>query len=231
MRSGSSESSSASSEHRSSAVSDERSEQIMEVAARLFRERGYDAVSIRDLGKALALSSSTLYHYFANKQDILYAITQRFMVDFNKEVIPLAYSGAPARDRLGLMIAEHIRFVYRRRNDLLISAHFRNVLAENQRDQIVNLMREYRYTVRSVIQEGIREGSFKIDDADLYSRIVLDLTNAEREWYQPAGKYSVEDMAEAYALAALRICNDTRKTVPGQRKPTAQAVSGSRRTA
>jgi AcrR family transcriptional regulator len=225
-------SSSAGADQRSSGSPDDRSEMIMGVAARLFRERGYDAVSIRDLGSAMGMSSSTLYHYFENKQDILYAITERFMVDFNSEVMPLANGPGPARDRLSLMIAEHIRFIYRRENDLLISAHFRNVLGDEQRERIVDLMREYRYAVRSVIQDGIREGSFKIEDADLCSRIVLDLTNAERDWYHKDRKYSIDDLAEAYALAALRICNDRRKGTPVLHRPAPhQAAANGHRTA
>lgn len=195
------------------AAADDRAVMIMDVAARLFRERGFDAVSIRDLGSALGMSSSTLYHYFQNKQEILYAITRRFMSDFNEALIPLADGPAPARERLCLMIAEHIRFVYRRRNDLLISTHFRMVLDEEQRAHIVALMRDYRHAIRVVIEEGIEEGSFKITDADLYSRLVLDLTNAEREWFWDTEKWSVDDIAEACAVAALRICNDTGEIV------------------
>jgi AcrR family transcriptional regulator len=170
------------------------------------------------------MSSSTLYQHFGSKQEILYAVTQRFMADFNRAVIPLAAGPAPARDRLRLMIAEHIRFVYERRNDLLISKHFRNVLDEAQRAHIVAFMREYLHAIRVVIEDGIREGAFDIVDADLYSRIVLDLTNAEREWFQDGQNWNGDDLADLYAEAALRICNDSLRA----RRSAGHALDGSR---
>ncbi len=47
-------------------------EEILVAAASLFYERGYDATSIRDLALVAGISSSTLYHHFTNKQEILY---------------------------------------------------------------------------------------------------------------------------------------------------------------
>jgi AcrR family transcriptional regulator len=53
-------------------------EEILQRASLLFRERGYGATSIQDIAEAAGLSSSTMYHHFANKQDVLYAIVSRF---------------------------------------------------------------------------------------------------------------------------------------------------------
>ncbi len=51
-------------------------EEILQRASLLFFERGYGATSIRDIAEAVGLSSSTMYHHFANKQDVLYAIVR-----------------------------------------------------------------------------------------------------------------------------------------------------------
>ena len=41
---------------------------IMKEALRLFAEKGYAAVSMRDLAEAVGISASTIYHYFESKQ-------------------------------------------------------------------------------------------------------------------------------------------------------------------
>ena len=82
-------------------------EEILQRASLLFYERGYGATSIRDIAEAVGLSSSTMYHHFANKQDVLYAIVDRFMTDFVDATVPVL------RD-MTLSPAERIRRTVRR---------------------------------------------------------------------------------------------------------------------
>lgn len=45
-------------------------EQIIEEALKLFSKKGYDAVSVRDIARAVGIKESSLYYHFKNKQDI-----------------------------------------------------------------------------------------------------------------------------------------------------------------
>jgi len=53
-------------------------EKIMDVALRMFSERGYEAVSIRDICGEVGIKESTLYYHFKNKKDILDSLIERF---------------------------------------------------------------------------------------------------------------------------------------------------------
>lgn len=50
-------------------------QRILDVAVELFAEVGYDKASIRELGARLGVTSAALYYHFANKQEILTALT------------------------------------------------------------------------------------------------------------------------------------------------------------
>jgi AcrR family transcriptional regulator len=52
-------------------------ERILETAMELFAQRGYDAVSVRDITKSLGLNEASLYNHFKNKEDLLAAIFRR----------------------------------------------------------------------------------------------------------------------------------------------------------
>jgi AcrR family transcriptional regulator len=43
---------------------------ILEVATRLFLERGYDAVTVADVARAAGVSSVTVFNHFARKEDL-----------------------------------------------------------------------------------------------------------------------------------------------------------------
>ena len=53
-------------------------ERIMDVALHMFAERGYEAVSIRDICGVVGIRESTLYYHYKNKQDILDSLVVRF---------------------------------------------------------------------------------------------------------------------------------------------------------
>ena len=53
-------------------------EKIMDVALHMFSERGYEAVSIRDICGEVGIKESTLYYHFKNKKDILDSLVAKF---------------------------------------------------------------------------------------------------------------------------------------------------------
>ena len=53
-------------------------DKIMGVALNMFSERGYEAVSIRDICGEVGIKESTLYYHFKNKKDILDSLIEKF---------------------------------------------------------------------------------------------------------------------------------------------------------
>ena len=50
---------------------------ILDTAERLFVEKGYDRASLQDIIRATGLSKGAIYHHFASKEDIFYAVCDR----------------------------------------------------------------------------------------------------------------------------------------------------------
>ncbi|HEU5432570.1 MAG TPA: TetR family transcriptional regulator [Thermomicrobiales bacterium] len=55
-----------------------RREQLLEVAAALFSERGFRQTSVRDVTRAAGVTEAVLYHYFANKVDLWIAVAAAY---------------------------------------------------------------------------------------------------------------------------------------------------------
>lgn len=53
---------------------DERKQQIVETAAALFAERGFNGASVADIAQRGKISKSLIYHYYESKEDILYDV-------------------------------------------------------------------------------------------------------------------------------------------------------------
>ncbi|WP_242840281.1 TetR/AcrR family transcriptional regulator [Agathobaculum desmolans] len=56
---------------------EERKNEILDVAGRLFGEQGYDATSTNDILKEIGIARGTLYYHFKSKEEILDAMIDR----------------------------------------------------------------------------------------------------------------------------------------------------------
>ncbi|KAA0211043.1 TetR/AcrR family transcriptional regulator [bacterium] len=76
------------------------SQAMLEQAAALFAERGYDAVSVREIVDAVGVSRPVLYYHWQNKEALARAIIQ----DFFKEAQALREAAfAPRNDLAGIL--------------------------------------------------------------------------------------------------------------------------------
>src|SRR5580692_8887457 len=65
---------------------DNRRVQLMDAAARLFRERGFHATSMRDIAKAVGMLSGSIYYHFQSKEEMLVAVYDEGMQRIAEEV-------------------------------------------------------------------------------------------------------------------------------------------------
>jgi AcrR family transcriptional regulator len=180
---------------------------ILSRAATLFSQRGYHAVGIRDLAEAVGLSTSTLYHYYATKQDILFAVVSRFLTEFTARLVAgLRDASVPPRQRLEHSVTEHIELTVTRSEELLVGSPVLNALGPEQRARISALRREYRDTVRDVIAEGVAAGEFHVADPMLTAMAMLDMLDGIRSWYHLDGPLSLTELAAHYRSLALALC-------------------------
>jgi AcrR family transcriptional regulator len=180
--------------------------EILAQATRLFGERGFGATSIRDIADAVGISSSTLYHHFANKQDVLHAAVSDFLTDFVAATVPTLRDGSlPPVQRIRATVAAHIRITDERRHELLVGNPIRYALDPEHRAQGIALQTEYHDAVRATIEQGSSLGEFRVCDAGIATMAVLDMLNGIREWYSPAGPLSRDELVQRYTQLVLAL--------------------------
>ncbi|GAA4478412.1 TetR/AcrR family transcriptional regulator [Rhodococcus olei] len=177
-------------------------ERIRVEAAELFHHRGYGSTTIRDIAEAVGISSSTMYHHYRNKQDVLFAISRQFMADFNAALLAVLRDGArPPGDRLGDAIRLHLTISNDRRTELLTILGNRVALSPAQLTTIVGMQRSYQGAVRDVV--GALHGpDVAPGDSDLVTMALLDLVNGVCQWFDPSGPLSIDEVADRYTRMA-----------------------------
>ncbi|MFI5615175.1 TetR/AcrR family transcriptional regulator [Amycolatopsis sp. NPDC051903] len=179
---------------------------ILGRASELFHERGYGATSIRDIADAVGISSSTMYHHFTNKQEVLHAIVSRFMTDFVAATVPvLRDRSLPPAERIRRTVRRHLELSDDRRPELLVGNPIRYALDPVQQEEGIRLQTAYHDAVRDTLAEGAAAGDFRIDDVAVTTMAVLDMLNGVREWFSPAGRLSRDELVAEYVALVDRL--------------------------
>jgi len=180
-------------------------DQVLERAARLFAEKGYDAASVRDIAEEVAVRPSSLYHHFSGKDRILFEICYTFQSNFNLEVLPELVSDRPPAEAIRAAVRAHILFAHRHWAEVVVGMRERRSLPAELQTPINALRRQYRDAIAATIGLGCEQGVFEVPDAKLAAMTVLDLVNGLSHWFRPKGRRDVDRISMRYGDAAIAL--------------------------
>lgn len=184
-----------------------REAELHAAATRLFRQRGFHATSMQDLGEALGMNRGSLYHYISAKDELLWAILTRALDRLEERVLPILAAEAPPIDRLTDAIREHLRVAADHADELsLIQIEWR-ALDRRRQAEMIRRRDAYEARWRATLEAGIADGSVRSLDVRLAGIGILSACNWFTQWYRPGGASSVDEIADAFAelfLGGLR---------------------------
>src|SRR5690606_2651756 len=93
---------------------------IIEKAAALIARKGFEAATMMDIAKACGASKSHLYHYFASKEDLLYAIAYDHITAQVELLNGIAEQPLSAEERFEQFVDTFMQSAARSRNEHLI---------------------------------------------------------------------------------------------------------------
>src|SRR5687767_6007905 len=177
---------------------DARREAILDAAAELFRERGYDATSVRDLAKAAGIAQATLYYYIGSKADALVAIYDTAIDAKLDDVLAIAHSSASPIEKLRSFIHAELRSIDRDHARWAIMQHEHKSLPADARARIQEKRDKVDSALNHILEEGIAAGVFRDGPVKSNRMAILGITNRAAEWYRPGGPTNAEQFAEDF---------------------------------
>ena len=181
-----------------------RKAEILTTAERLFRQKGYQATSIRDIASALGIKGGSLYSHVASKEELLWQIASRAAGEFFEAIEPIVGSDEPVPLKLRRAIIAHVGVITRNLDAAAVYFHEWRHLSEPHRSEFARRRDEYEALFRRIVGEGIRSGIFAPVDEKFAALLVLSALNWTYQWYRPDGPMSPEEIGRT--LADL-VCN------------------------
>jgi TetR/AcrR family transcriptional regulator, cholesterol catabolism regulator len=176
---------------------EERRGLFLEVAARLFGEKGYAGTSVEDITGELGFTKKVFYYYWKNKQEVLQEIHDRGLRVMHERLDRVVAEKSSPAARLEVAIRNHVETVLRDRS--IIAALLGNFEFS---EKTLEGRRAYTRRFQDLVEEGISAGVVRDLDPQMLTFAILGLCNSVARWYRPDGRLSSEEIRDLFTAFA-----------------------------
>ncbi|PAU77939.1 TetR/AcrR family transcriptional regulator [Halomonas salipaludis] len=180
-----------------------RRQQLTQIAARLFMQQGFDRTTVRMLAEEMGIKSGSLFHHFADKQEILCAVieesTRNALVSARRA---MAEAVPTPRARLVALARVHLETLHDDRHAHGVALYEWRRLNDEDREHLTHLRDAYEALWHQVIVEARELGLVHGDPATV-TRFALGALNWTARWYDPEGPMNTAQLADELANMVL----------------------------
>jgi len=183
-------------------------ERLVQVAAKLFAERGFEGTSVQEIVEAAGVTKGAMYHYFGSKDDLLYEIYGRVLRMQMERLEKVASGEGPVQERLHAAAADVVVTTIENLDDTKIFLRSMHQLTPEKQRTVRAERRRYHERFRAMVHEGQESGLFRDDvPADLVVDFYFGSVHHLWMWYRRTRPQTAEDVARHFAdllIASLR---------------------------
>ena len=161
----------------------DRKTEIITVAAQLFKEKGYSAVTMRDIAQAMNIKAASLYNHIKSKQEILVLIIIEIAEEFTSNMLQIVNSEETTIQKLEKVIQLHIDITLRNSDALACLNNDWMHLADTELTYFVKMREEYEEHFRTIIKSGIANSEIKNLNVEVIIFSTLSTLRTLYLWY------------------------------------------------
>lgn len=168
---------------------------LLITAAMLFRAKGYERTTVRDLAKAVGLQSGSLFYHFKNKEEILVEIMRSGIQAVTEAVSASISNEDNITEQLVAMATAHLQMLLGPSQDALaVMLYEWRSLPEEGLNEILQLRNEYEQLWTAKIGLAAEQGLVS-GNTGTRRRFVLGALNWSSNWFNAGGELNVDDLA------------------------------------
>ncbi len=179
-------------------IKESRKNQIIETATQLFKTKGFAGTSMRDLANEVGMVVGGLYSHVNSKDEILQKIcfnmANKFLHLIDKALV---LEHATSSDKLDKVIQGHVRIITDDINATSVFWHEWKYMQEPWLSDFSKMQIAYENKFRSILEKGVNDGEFKIDDPSFTTMAILSSLNGLQKWRSYS--QSPEDLGSSFA--------------------------------
>lgn len=182
-----------------------KKEQIILSAIKIMNRKGYNGATMEEIAAELLMTKGALYYYFKNKEDLIYQCHELVLTNAIEELQAHLEEPVSYETRLRNMIKTHIAYAIKEKETFNMILKPDETFSSEQLKPILLKRQKYAHQFDTVIKEGIQANEFTITELKIARMILLGSMNWIQQWYQPDGKFNVEELQNVYADYLLKV--------------------------
>lgn len=181
-----------------------RRQALLRVCARLFREKGFDGTTIRDISAAAGMHSGSPFYHFASKQAMLRAVMEEGLAEGLRRSEAVLAGRQPPAEKFRRLVRSHLGTILEDGNDFIpvLLYDWRSLTPANRR-RVIALKDRYDALWQRMLDELARAGLIA-GDPQVARLFVLGAINWSAQWYRPRGRLSLDEIAAQAARLLLK---------------------------
>jgi len=177
---------------------------ILNVFTRMVAERGYDAVSIRDVAEHMDMSKGTVIHHYGSKDRLLEEVHSQYMKRRLREIaLILERLDTPTEQLAGMMMQNLFSMQHDHDATVAFARELVRFASEDIMANVREMRRQYSQTLREILKRGMKEGAFRKDDPNIISLQIFGMINWSWTWLRAEGSWKIEDIGATFVRTML----------------------------
>lgn len=190
--------------NRSKKISPSKEQEIISVAARLFKEKGYRATTLEDIAAAVGMLKGSLYYYIRSKEELLYLVVRDPIRQAYNKLEEIVTSEAPVTAKITQAVRNHMIVFHEHYPHIAVYLHDYHHLMQKLQKNVIETPKHYQRQWATLLQQGVESGELRADlDIKVTAYAILGMCNWVYRWYNPHGDLSAEDIAEVFTKLVL----------------------------
>lgn len=177
---------------------------LLKAAATLFREKGFDRTTVRELAKEIGILSGSLFHHYASKQEILRNVMEQTIL-LNTARMELALSqNDSTKDKLhALILCELQAILIDTGAEMAVLVYEWRALNPENQELILELRDHYESLWLGVLESAYQEGIITVAPSIL-RRLLAGAISWSINWYKHGGELSLVSLSEMTLSLAVK---------------------------
>lgn len=173
-----------------------RKDVIIAKAAKLFREKGFSATSMRDLAEHVGVEAASLYNHISSKAEILQEICFKVANNFLSHIEEVDVAHDNTISKVEAILRFHIRQMIENYEEVYVSDREWKHLTDPYLSNMQGQRRAYRQRIASIIEQGIQRSEIKNIDAPTVVLIMLHAVSGIESWHRSKRKIEPDMLEE-----------------------------------
>ena len=136
----------------------DKRERIIAAAERIFAQKGYFETTVAEIARDAQVAEGTIYEYFANKKDLLYAVPENYLADYATFVLDHLQGIKGALNKIRKIIWCHLSYFRNHKDFTKIMTLEIRIDPDYYRSKTYENLKLYSDLIIQIITEGIKDG-------------------------------------------------------------------------